>query len=205
MSKEKHETKLYLVRHGETVWNVEDKMQGVKDSPLTEKGIEHARQLGKSFKNLSISIDKIYSSDLGRAFDTAVLIGKTLNIDICKDERLRERNMGIFEGCSWDYVREHYPEEFAKTVSEDNDYRIPEGETKSEYVEKISSFLDYIAKNHEGEKILAVTHRGFINFVLRIVLSIPFNAKMGVVVNNAVLAGFVYRKGKWMMERFGDI
>ena len=205
MGKADRETKLYLVRHGETLWNVEDKMQGVKDSPLTEKGIEHARSLGSSIKNLSMGIDKIYASDLGRAFTTAELIGKTLELDIYKDERLRERNMGIFEGYSWDYVREHYPQEFEKTVSDDNDYRIPEGETKNEYIAKVSSFLDYIGKQHEGEKILAVTHRGFINFALRIILSIPLNAKMGAVVNNTLLAGFVYRKGKWLLERFGDV
>ena len=202
---DRRETKLYLVRHGETVWNVEDKMQGVKDSPLTERGIEHARKLGQALKTLSIDINKIYSSDLGRAFNTAALIGEALELDIFKDERLRERNMGIFEGCSWDYVREHYPNEFAKTVSDDNDYRIPEGETKGEYIEKVSSFLDYAGKQHEGDKILAVTHRGFINFALRIIFSVPFNAKMGVIVGNTVLAGFVYRKGKWALERFGDL
>ncbi|MCL2706294.1 MAG: histidine phosphatase family protein [Spirochaetaceae bacterium] len=205
MGKAEQETKLYLVRHGETIWNVEDKMQGVKDSPLTEKGIEHARKLGQTLKNLSIGIDKIYSSDLGRALDTAKLIGEVLKLDIHKDERLRERNMGIFEGYSWDSVRDHFPEEFAKTVSDDNDYRIPGGDTKAEYIDQVSSFLDYTGKEHEGKKILAVTHRGFIGFALRIVLSIPFNARMGVVVGNTVLAGFIYRKGKWMLDRFGDI
>jgi len=205
MSKTDQETKLYLVRHGETVWNMEDKMQGVKDSPLTEKGIDHARKLGQTIKNLSMGINKIYSSDLGRAFDTAKLIGEVLGLDVHKDDKLRERNMGIFEGYSWDHVREHFPEEFAKTVSDDNDYRIPEGDTKAEYIEKVSSFLDYAGKQHEGEKILAVTHRGFINFALRIILAIPFNARMGIVVGNTVLAGFVFRKGKWMLDRFGDI
>jgi len=205
MSKTNQDTKLYLVRHGETVWNVEDKMQGVKDSPLTEKGIEHARKLGPTLKNLSMEIDKIYSSDLGRAFDTARLIAEALELDVHKDERLRERNMGMFEGYSWDHVKEHFPEEFAKTVSDDNDYRIPGGDTKGEYIEQVSSFLDYVGKQYEGKKILAVTHRGFIGFALRKVLSIPFDAKMGLVVSNTVLVGFGYRKGKWMLERFGDI
>ncbi|MCL2792738.1 MAG: histidine phosphatase family protein [Spirochaetaceae bacterium] len=205
MSKTNQETKLYLVRHGETTWNVEDKMQGVKDSPLTENGITHARALGQALKNSSMDISKIYSSDLGRAFDTAKLIKEALELDIHKDERLRERNMGMFEGYSWDYVKEHFPEEFAKTVSDDNDYRIPGGDTKGEYIEQVSSFLEYVGKQYEGEKILAVTHRGFIGFALRKVLSIPFDARMGVVINNTVLAGFTFRKGKWLLDRFGDI
>ncbi|MCL2294250.1 MAG: histidine phosphatase family protein [Spirochaetes bacterium] len=205
MSKTGQETKLYLVRHGETVWNVEDKMQGVKDSPLTEKGLEHARMFGQALKKLSMTVDKIYTSDLGRAFDTAALIGEALNLEIHKDERLRERNMGIFEGHSWDSARELFPEEFAKTVSNDNDYRIPGGGTKGEYMAQVSSFLDYVSKEHEGQKILAVTHRGFVNFALRIVLHIPFDEKFGVIVNNTALTGFVLRKGKWLLEKFGDI
>jgi len=199
------ETRLYLVRHGETIWNREDKMQGIKDSPLTGKGIEHASQLGKKLKTLSGGIDKIYSSDLGRAFETAILIGSHLSLSVTRDERLRERNMGIFEGCSWDYVREHYPDEFAKTVSDDNDYRIPDGDTKAEYIEKVVSFLDFAAKEHDGGRILAVTHRGFINFALRIILSIPFHERLGIVVKNAGIAGFTLHKGRWMLERFGDL
>ncbi len=199
------ETKLYLVRHGETVWNVEDKMQGVKDSPLTEKGIEHANLLGMKLEAMLPGLDRIYTSDLGRAFDTALLIGNHLKREIVKDERLRERNMGIFEGFSWEHVRTHFPEEFEKTISDDNEYRIPGGDTKNEYIEKVSSFLKFASQQSEGERMLAVTHRGFINFALRLVLMIPFNARMGIVVNNTVLAGFTLHKGRWMLEKFGDL
>ena len=199
------ETRLYLVRHGETIWNREDRMQGIKDSPLTEKGIEYANLLGEKLKNLPGGIDKIYTSDLGRAYDTACLIGEHLSLTVFTDERLRERNMGIFEGCSWDYVREHYPDEFAKTVSDDNDYRIPDGDTKAEYIEKVVSFLDFASKEHADGRILAVTHRGFINFALRIILSIPFHERLGIVVKNTGIAGFTLHKGRWMLERFGDL
>lgn len=199
------ETRLYFVRHGETVWNREDKMQGLKDSPLTEKGIEHAKLLGEKLAKLPDTIDKLFTSDLGRAYDTSVFIGNAIDMKPEKDERLRERNMGIFEGYTWDYVREHYPDEFKKTVSEDSSYKIPEGESKNEYIEKINSFLDFISSEYEGKTILAVTHRGFINFVFRVVLAVPHNAKMGLIVGNTVLAGFVFKKGRWMLEWFGDL
>ncbi len=199
------EAKLYLVRHGETEWNREDKMQGVKDSPLTDKGIEHAGLLGERLKGLPGGIDIIYTSDLGRASDTAGIIGRYLSLPVTADERLRERNMGIFEGYSWDYVRENFPQEFKKTVSDDNSYRIPEGESKNEYIEKVRSFLDFASHEHEGDRVLAVTHRGFINFALRIILSVPFHERMGIVVHNTSLAGFTLHKGRWMLERFGDL
>ena len=120
-------THLYIVRHGETVWNTLDKMQGVKDSPLTDKGKHHAERMGEKLKALDTDFSVLYTSDLGRAFDTATLINSSLNLDLKTDKRLRERNMGVFEGHSWDYVRENYKEDFRLLVSDDDSYSIPEG------------------------------------------------------------------------------
>ena len=198
-------THLYIVRHGETVWNILDKMQGVKDSSLTDKGKNHAEKMGEKLKALDAGFSVLYSSDLGRAFDTAALINKSLNLDIKTDERLRERNMGVFEGHSWDYVRENYKQDFNCLVSDDDSYRIPEGESRGDYRDKVISFMEYIAEKHEGENVLAVTHRGFINFFLRIILNIPLNARSGLKINNASLSVFTLHKGRWLLERFGDI
>ena len=198
-------THLYIVRHGETVWNTLDKMQGVKDSPLTVKGKSHAEKMGKKLKVLDADFSVLYSSDLGRALETANLINDSLNLDVKTDERLRERNMGIFEGHSWDYVRENYKKDFKLLVSDDDSYRIPEGESRGDYRDKVISFMKYIAEKHEGENVLAVTHRGFINFFLRIILNIPLNARSGLKINNASLSIFTLHKGRWLLERFGDI
>ncbi len=75
-------THLYIVRHGETVWNTEDRMQGVKDSPLTDKGKSHARSMGEKLKKLGIDFSALYTSDLGRACSTAELINKNLGIEV---------------------------------------------------------------------------------------------------------------------------
>ncbi len=198
-------THLYIVRHGETVWNTRDRMQGVKDSPLTDKGKEHAERMGKKLKELDVDFSALYTSDLGRAYETAALISNSIGIEITSDERLRERNMGVFEGHSWDYVRENYKEDFALLVSDDDNYRIPEGESRGEYRDKVVSFMEFIAEKHEGENILAVTHRGFINFFLRIILNIPLNARNGLRINNTSLSVFTLHKGRWLLERFGDI
>lgn len=198
-------THLYIVRHGETVWNTQDKMQGVKDSPLTDKGRAHAERMGVKLKELGTGFSTLYTSDLGRALETADLINISLGIDIQADERLRERNMGVFEGHSWDYVRENYKDDFKLLISEDDDYKIPEGESRREYKDKVISFMEYAAEHHEGENILAVTHRGFINFFLRIILNIPLNARSGLRINNASLSVFTLYKNRWLLERFGDI
>ncbi len=198
-------THLYIVRHGETVWNTQDRMQGVNDSPLTEKGIIHAGSMGEKLKTLDADFKIIYTSDLGRASETSRLINNHLNIEIVPDVRLRERNMGVFEGHSWDYVRENYKEDFKLLVSDDDSYEIPEGESRAAYRDKVISFLEFIAEKHDGENVLAVTHRGFINFMLRIILNIPLNARNGFRINNASLTVLTIHKNRWLLEKFGDI
>lgn len=199
-------TKLYFVRHGETEWNVEDKMQGISDSPLTGKGIANAKLLGEKLKDFQGGIDIIYSSTMGRASHTAAIIAKELALPVIETDKLRERNMGIFEGYSWDYVKKNFPDEFAKTISTDSDYKIPGGgDSKNDYINLVTSFLDIAAGDElSGKNILAVTHRGFIGFVMRTVLSIPYHTKGAIIVNNASIAGFTLKKGHWMLERFGE-
>lgn len=196
-------TRISIVRHGETEWNLLDKMQGINDSPLTQKGIDHARALGKKIADIKFS--KIYSSDLGRARNTADYINESLGLEIVDDIRLRERDMGIFEGHDWAYIKENYPEEFRKSVSDDVEYRIPEGQSKQEYVDMITDFMAYVAEKHQGENILVVTHRGWVDFFTRIVLGISVNARRCFKVGNTSFNVFACEKGRWVLERFGDI
>ncbi len=196
-------TRVSIVRHGETEWNLADKMQGVSDSPLTPKGISLAKELGEKLVGMKFS--KIYTSDLGRAYDTAKYINEKLGLEIIPEPRLRERNMGIFEGHNWAYVKEHYPEDFKKAVSEDLEYRIPEGQSKQDYVDMIADFMKFVTEKHPGENILVVTHRGFIDFFMRQVLGISVNARRCFKVGNTSLNIFSFEKGRWMLEHFGDI
>lgn len=196
-------TRISIVRHGETEWNIDDRMQGIKDSPLTDKGIKLAKELGEKLSGMKFS--RIYTSDLGRAFDTAKYINERLDLEIVPEKLLRERNMGIFEGYSWAYVKEHYPEEFRKTVSDDMEYRIPGGQSKQDYVDQIADFMKFITEKHPGENILAVTHRGFIDFFMRQVMGISVNARRCFKVGNTSLNVFSFEKGRWVLEHFGDI
>lgn len=196
-------TRISIVRHGETEWNLEDKMQGAKDSPLTPKGVEHAKLLGHKLSGMKFA--KIYTSSLGRARKTAEYINESLGLEITDDPRLMERNMGIFEGHNWAYVKEHFPEDFKKAVSDDMDYRIPEGQSKQEYVDMITDFMAYAAENHAGENILVVTHRGWVDFFTRIALGISVNARRCFKVGNTSFNVFSYEKGRWVLERFGDL
>ena len=90
--------RIYFVRHGETVWNREKRIAGSTDVALTEKGREEAEERGKELEKLGLKVDRIYSSPLSRAYDTALIIASHLKVEVEKDERLREQAFGYWEG-----------------------------------------------------------------------------------------------------------
>lgn len=103
-------TTLYLTRHGETKWNVEKRMQGWQDSPLTEKGRQDAKRLGKRLE--AVELAAIYTSTSGRALETAELVRGGRLIPIYQDERLREIQLGDWEGKTHDEIRQMDPTGF---------------------------------------------------------------------------------------------
>jgi broad specificity phosphatase PhoE len=100
---------LIAVRHGETEWNVQRREMGQLDSPLTVRGIQQAEALGRRLSG--IKFDELYSSDLGRAVQTAEIIAATCEKLVRLDSGLRERNMGLFQGLTWKEMSEKYPSE----------------------------------------------------------------------------------------------
>ena len=104
------ETKLFIIRHGETQWNAIGRWQGHCDSPLTEKGIRQAKAVANFLTQYQIYA--IYSSDLGRAVQTAEIIGARTGQKVILDYRLRERHLGIFQGLTEAEMREKLPDEY---------------------------------------------------------------------------------------------
>src|SRR5262245_29104209 len=102
-------TQLIIVRHGQTQWNLKLIRQGHLDSGLTEKGIAQAKALGERLARESFTA--LYSSDLGRAVQTAQMIAAATGHEIITDPRLRERHLGIFQGLKGDELREKFPGE----------------------------------------------------------------------------------------------
>src|SRR5437899_11865837 len=101
-------TQVIIVRHGQTQWNLKLIRQGHLDSPLTERGIAQAKALGQRLAQEKFSA--LYSSDLGRAVQTAEMIANATGHNIITDARLRERHLGIFQGLNGDEIRERFPE-----------------------------------------------------------------------------------------------
>lgn len=121
---------VYLVRHGETQWNAERRIQGQSDSPLTAKGEQQAMQVATRAKELGIT--HIISSDLGRTRRTAEIIAQACGCDILLDPRLRELNMGVLETRNIDSLTEEEENWRRQLVNGTVDGRIPEGESMQE-------------------------------------------------------------------------
>jgi phosphoserine phosphatase len=153
----------YIVRHGETEWNVIDKIQGQLDSFLTQKGLEQARETSEKLKN--IHFDTIFSSDLLRCKRTAEIMGLERNLEIQTEKALRERTFGKYDGITGKEFAEktkHLLEEYKKlSVEERWKFKFSKGyESDDELVTRFITFLREIAIAYPGKTILIVTHGG---------------------------------------------
>ena len=147
---------IYIVRHGQTEWNLLGKTQGHGNSDLTPKGIEQAELLADSMTKYPI--DYIYSSDLGRAYQTAEIIGNKLNIEVERTEALREMNFGTWEGRIIKDIIEEDPELYKMWRNEPHLAKIPQGEPLSQIKERTDAFTKEINEKYDGKHIVLVTH-----------------------------------------------
>lgn len=148
---------LYFVRHGETVWNVENKICGATDSALTEKGLAQARETGKKLREMELSFDEILSSPLSRALDTAKQISEMTGIPYRVEQRLKEQNFGRFESTP------RNGEEFQRAKQHFLD-RYGSGESMMQVGQRIYNLLDEI-RREEGKTYLIVAHNGIARFM----------------------------------------
>lgn len=151
--------KLFLCRHGESEYNAKGIIQGHIDTYLTPKGIVQARLTGEYLKNFNIQ--KIYTSDLRRAYQTATIIGDVLGIEPLADERIREMNFGQWEGRCYDEIFLSNKEEWEKWLKNPVAYPLPSQEEFHIFEERIKDFLNEIKKQKE-ERVLIVAHGGSI-------------------------------------------
>jgi len=197
-------TELYLVRHGQTIWNQQRRLQGQKDSALTSEGLRQAENLADRLVNKKF--DAIYTSDLGRTMITARIVSAKLNGQLAfPDIRLRERNFGIFHGLNWEEIMKRFPEEGKNEKSGNADYIIPEGESRQQVLDRSKEFLDDIILKHQGKSILAVTHGGIVSSIVRLVLNIPINAPRRFYLPNTAINVFEFNGTEWFVKTLGEI
>lgn len=159
---------IYCVRHGESTYNAEGRVQGQSDVPLSELG----RRQGEATANAlaTVGIEAIYSSPLRRARETAEIIARRTVGDIRLDPRLMEINAGIFQDRLRRELLTEFPEEFRRWTSEDPDFVIPGGESRRQLAERgVAAFRDIMAAGFE--RVAVVSHGRLLVVTLRALLS----------------------------------
>jgi broad specificity phosphatase PhoE len=195
--------KLVIVRHGETEWNVQDKATGKLDSPLTPKGIRQADAIADRLRRLSFTT--FYSSDLGRAVQTANIIAEVCGKKIIFDSELREWNMGIFQGLTVSEMHKKFPHERQDYERIGDEYVIPEGESLRQCRDRGFRVLNAIAKRHLDETIVVVTHGCVLMGFFEMVLGLPPGNSWRFKLYNANLCTFEYVNGRWSLIVWNDV
>ncbi|HEX2830640.1 MAG TPA: histidine phosphatase family protein [Burkholderiales bacterium] len=196
-------TEILLIRHGETLWNQQGRMQGQHDSPLTPLGLVQAKQLARRLKGVSFSA--LYSSDLGRAHQTARCIADATGHEIVADADLRERHFGIFEGLTNTEIKAKHPELhelFAKRLP---DFRMPGGESAVEFMDRCVGALERIAARHEGETVVVVSHGLVLDAAYRRAVGMPIETPRGFPLLNCSLNTFRYDGNAWQALAVCDV
>ena len=160
VSPSKYEIRFGLIRHAQTVWNREKRIQGQLDSPLTDRGVQDARNWGKRLHRFSW--DRIVCSDLGRARQTASCIAEALDLSIACDIRLREQDWGQWEGERIADLRRSDPDLLASMEKSGWAFRPPQGESREAVWKRGCLALKDAAIGSAGKNILVVTHEGVI-------------------------------------------
>lgn len=159
--------KLLLVRHGESIGNREGRMQGQMDSPLSDTGRKQASMLARRLAREWMEIAAIYASDLQRASETAEILAASLALPVVLDPRLREYDIGIFNGVIWREVEFLYPEIWHEFHHSPEWLQVPEAETNEAFHARLSAAVADIRDRHEsGETIAVVSHGGSLGMML---------------------------------------
>jgi 2,3-bisphosphoglycerate-dependent phosphoglycerate mutase len=160
-------TRIIAVRHGETAWNVDARIQGQLDVGLNDTGRWQARRVGEALAGEPISA--VYSSDLGRAHETAQSIGEATGTPVVAEEGLRERSFGVFEGKTFNEIHETWPDHAQNWRRRIPEWQPPEGgESLLQLRERVTRTMESLAARHPGEQIVVVAHGGVLDTLYRV-------------------------------------
>jgi probable phosphoglycerate mutase len=189
-----------MIRHGETAWNAEGRVQGQTDVPLSAVGEAQARAVRDALADARFIA--LYSSDLSRVRQTAAPAAARLGLPVRLEPGLRERHYGKFETLTYVEARERLPEDYARFKSKDPDYDFGNGESLRAFYARAVACVAGIAARHAGETILVFTHGGVLEMVHRHAHATGLIAPRDFEIPNAALNWVevgpeAWRVGSW--------
>lgn len=186
--------RILAIRHGETDWNADGRLQGQIDISLNASGIQQAKLLAQSFAGSDI--DAVYSSDLQRASQTAEILahGLSRNVLLCKN--FRERHFGYFQGLTFKQIEERAPHDALRWRQRDPDF-VPggedgDGESLAAFSARVLKAVDEVAANHLGQKIAIVTHGGVLDAIYRAAAHLDIQAPRTWTLGNTCVSRLIW-------------
>jgi probable phosphoglycerate mutase len=196
-------TRFIVVRHGETQWNVESRIQGHGDSPLTDAGLAQAEAIAGRLA--PERFDVLVSSDLGRAMQTASAIARRCGHSVLPDPRLRERNFGEGEGMTYAEIDRAWPDAFSRVRETDPDVAVPGGESRRQFHERVRDAFAALAREHAGRRVAVVAHGGVLAVLYRFIHDIPVARPHAIPIANAAYNAVAFTADAWSIEAWGDV
>ncbi len=178
--------KVFIIRHGETDWNLQGRMQGWTDTSLNARGLEQAGLIARRMQDES-GFAALYSSPLQRAWQTAQVVGRAMGLSPIPDERLKERCLGIIEGLTFPEVQEHYPDLYRQWRSEKVRVALPGEEGREIFRDRVQSLVQEIQERHPDGKIVLVTHGGALGMIMATVMHLEMERHFPFWFDNACL------------------
>ena len=197
------ETVLTMVRHGETTWNAEGRIQGHLDLPLSATGMAQAAAIGRRLGGESF--DAVLSSDLERALQTARPIVGHPGQAILRDARLRERHLGVLQGLTGEEAAIRQSQAWGVFKARNPESVLEGGETLGEFSQRVVGLINELLTTHVGQRLLLVTHGGVLDAAYRHATAMPLNALRNFPIYNASINVLRHRGGIWTVESWGDI
>ncbi len=195
-------TKVILIRHGETDWNREQIFRGRIDVALNETGLAQAGAVQESLRD--VQIDKIYSSPLKRAFETASVLEENRGLEVEIEEGFIDIDFGKWQGLSHEKVKEEYKNPYEAWLAEPQKVVFPDGESLEDVRKRSMKALEKVRKNHPEETLAVVSHRVLNKVLLCAILGLELSHFWYIKQDTCAINRFEYKDGNYYLTLLND-
>jgi probable phosphoglycerate mutase len=195
-------TRVIAIRHGETTWNVDNRIQGQLDVPLNDTGRWQASRLAPAVAEEGIAA--IYASDLQRAWETAAAVARGAGCGVVADTGLRERGFGVFEGMTYTEIEQRWPEQSLRWRQRDPQFGPEGGETLTVFYERAVATATRLAQAHPGQTIALVAHGGVLDCLYRAATRVALDAPRSWQLGNASINRLLFTAEGFTLVGWSD-
>ena len=195
-------TRILAIRHGETAWNVDTRIQGQLDVPLNDKGRWQATRVAAALADEGITA--LYSSDLQRAWQTAQPLAEATGLAPRPERGLRERAFGVFEGLTWAEIEERWPAQSERWRRRDPEFGAEGGERLQDFYARAVAAAERLVQRHPGQTVLLVAHGGVLDCLYRAAARQPLQGARSWVLGNAAINRLLYSEQGFALVGWND-